>query len=115
MRHAESAQPVVADAPAQAIGFFERYLTLWVALCIVAGIGLGQAMPGFFATVASMELAQVNLPVGALIWVMIIPMLIRIVASGSIRQGSQGNQGNQACTSRSITTPTAARRAIRLR
>ena len=78
MRHAESAQPVVADAPAQAIGFFERYLTLWVALCIVAGIALGQAMPGFFATVASMEVAQVNLPVGALIWVMIIPMLIRI-------------------------------------
>lgn len=78
MQHAESARPAVADAPAQAIGFFERYLTLWVALCIVAGIVLGQAMPGFFATVASMEVAQVNLPVGALIWVMIIPMLIRI-------------------------------------
>lgn len=57
---------------------FERYLTLWVAACIVAGIGLGQAFPGFFRLVGSLELAKVNLPVAVLIWLMIIPMLLRI-------------------------------------
>ncbi len=61
-----------------AIGVFERYLTLWVALCIVAGILLGQWLPGVFRTIGAMEVAQVNLPVGLLIWVMIIPMLIKI-------------------------------------
>ncbi|MCR5868559.1 MAG: ACR3 family arsenite efflux transporter [Aquincola tertiaricarbonis] len=61
-----------------AIGFFERYLTVWVALCIVAGIALGQWLPGFFRAVAAMEVSQVNLPVGVLIWVMIIPMLLKI-------------------------------------
>lgn len=60
------------------IGFFERYLTVWVALCIVAGILLGQSMPGVFQDIAALEVAQVNLPVGLLIWVMIIPMLIKI-------------------------------------
>jgi ACR3 family arsenite transporter len=57
---------------------FERYLTVWVALCIVAGIALGQAFPGFFQAVGRMEVAQVNIPVGLLIWVMIIPMLVKI-------------------------------------
>ena len=57
---------------------FERYLTLWVALCIVAGIALGQMFPGLFQTVGRMELARVNIPVGLLIWVMIIPMLVKI-------------------------------------
>lgn len=61
-----------------AIGFFERYLTLWVALCIVAGVASGQLLPGFFQGVAALEVAQVNLPVGVLIWVMIIPMLLKI-------------------------------------
>ncbi|MGH8788148.1 MAG: ACR3 family arsenite efflux transporter [Cupriavidus necator] len=61
-----------------AIGFFERYLTIWVALCIVVGIALGQAMPGAFQAIGSMEYAQVNLPVGILIWIMIIPMLLKI-------------------------------------
>jgi ACR3 family arsenite transporter len=60
------------------MGFFERYLTLWVALCIVAGIGLGHLLPGPFQTVGALELAQVNLPVAALIWLMIIPMLLKI-------------------------------------
>ncbi|MGB6103019.1 MAG: ACR3 family arsenite efflux transporter [Pusillimonas sp.] len=60
------------------IGFFERYLTVWVALCIVAGILLGQSMPGVFQGIAALEVAQVNLPVGLLIWVMIVPMLIKI-------------------------------------
>jgi len=58
--------------------FFERYLTAWVAACILAGIGFGQAFPAFFQTIGAMEIAKVNLPVGLLIWVMIIPMLIKI-------------------------------------
>lgn len=57
---------------------FERYLTLWVALCIVAGIALGHAFPGFFQAVGALEIAKVNLPVAALIWLMVIPMLIKI-------------------------------------
>ena len=57
---------------------FERYLTLWVFLCIVAGIALGQLMPDLFQAIGRMELARVNLPVGALIWVMIIPMLVKV-------------------------------------
>ena len=60
------------------LGFFERYLTLWVALCIVAGIGLGQLAPGLVGAVAGMEVARVNLPVGLLIWIMIVPMLVKI-------------------------------------
>ena len=57
---------------------FERYLTLWVFLCIVAGVVLGQILPGLFQAIGRMEFARVNIPVGLLIWVMIIPMLVRI-------------------------------------
>jgi len=57
---------------------FERYLTVWVFLCIVAGIGLGQITPAVFQSIGRMEVAQVNLPVGLLIWVMIIPMLVKV-------------------------------------
>ena len=57
---------------------FERYLTLWVVLCIVAGIVLGQALPGIFQLIGRLEVAKVNVPVGLLIWVMIIPMLLKI-------------------------------------
>ena len=57
---------------------FERWLTLWVALCIVLGITLGQRFPGMFQAVGAMELARVNVPVGLLIWVMIIPMLVKV-------------------------------------
>ena len=60
------------------IGGFERYLTVWVFLCIVAGIALGQLLPGIFQAVGRMEVARVNVPVGLLIWVMIIPMLVKI-------------------------------------
>jgi ACR3 family arsenite transporter len=62
----------------EAMGLFERYLSLWVALCIVAGIGLGYAIPGVFQGIGRLELAQVNLPVALLIWLMIIPMLLKI-------------------------------------
>lgn len=57
---------------------FERYLTVWVLLCIVAGVGLGWAAPDLFALIASAEIARVNLPVAGLIWLMIVPMLLRI-------------------------------------
>ncbi|MCB1959226.1 MAG: ACR3 family arsenite efflux transporter [Rhodocyclaceae bacterium] len=60
------------------MSLFERYLTLWVFLCIVAGIALGQFAPDVFRAVGRMEVAQVNLPVGLLIWVMIIPMLVKV-------------------------------------
>src|SRR6187431_2148625 len=76
-----SATDLAAGAPASvkpAIGFFERYLTIWVALCIVAGVALGQMLPAFFQGVAALEVAKVNLPVGVLIWVMIIPMLLKV-------------------------------------
>ena len=68
----------VADGTTPAIGFFERYLTIWVILCIAAGIALGRLMPDVFQGIARLEIAQVNIPVGILIWVMIIPMLIKI-------------------------------------
>ncbi|RJG09750.1 arsenical-resistance protein [Pseudomonas cavernicola] len=63
---------------AAAMSIFERYLSLWVGLCIIVGIACGQAMPALFQVVGAMEIAKVNLPVGLLIWVMIIPMLLRI-------------------------------------
>ena len=58
--------------------FFERYLSLWVALCIVVGILLGRFVPGLFNSLGAMEVAQVNLPVAVLIWLMILPMLLKI-------------------------------------
>jgi len=60
------------------MSIFERYLTIWVGICIVAGITLGQLLPGLFQAIGKMEFAQVNLPVGLLIWVMIIPMLVKV-------------------------------------
>jgi len=69
---------ISAAAQPPAIGFFERWLTLWVALCIVAGILLGQLLPGVVRAMGALEVARVNIPVGILIWVMIIPMLLKI-------------------------------------
>ncbi|MFT3953215.1 MAG: ACR3 family arsenite efflux transporter [Piscinibacter sp.] len=63
---------------AQLMNLFERYLSVWVLLCIGVGIALGQAMPAPFQAIASMEFAKVNLPVGLLIWVMVIPMLLKV-------------------------------------
>jgi len=60
------------------VNLFERWLTLWVALCIAAGIVLGQTLPGPVRALGAMEVARVNIPVGLLIWVMIIPMLLKI-------------------------------------
>ena len=71
---------------------FERYLTLWVALCILLGIALGQFIPGVFTAIGALELAQVNLPVALLIWLMIIPMLMKIdfAALGRVKEHWRG-------------------------
>ncbi|MEY8690015.1 MAG: ACR3 family arsenite efflux transporter [Leptothrix sp. (in: b-proteobacteria)] len=79
------------EAPAPMSGF-ERYLTLWVFLCIVVGIALGQVLPGPFQAIGRMEVAQVNLPVGLLIWVMVIPMLLKVdfASLSQVRQHWRG-------------------------
>jgi ACR3 family arsenite transporter len=71
---------------------FERYLTLWVFACILAGIAAGQVFPELFRAVGRMEVARVNLPVGLLIWVMIIPMLVKVdfAALGEVRKHVRG-------------------------
>jgi ACR3 family arsenite transporter len=71
---------------------FERYLTLWVAACIVVGIALGHFLPGAFQAIGRAEVAQVNLPVAVLIWLMIIPMLMKIdfAALGEVRKHWRG-------------------------
>jgi len=71
---------------------FERYLTVWVALCIVAGIALGHFFPAFFQAIGTAEIAKVNLPVAALIWLMIIPMLVKIdfAALSQVREHWRG-------------------------
>ncbi len=60
------------------LGFFERYLSLWVGLCIAAGVGLGIAVPSVFQTVAELEYARVNLVVAVFIWIMIYPMMVNV-------------------------------------
>ena len=87
MQHKDEAQQAVS-----AISFFERYLTVWVGLCIVAGIALGQLAPALFKAIGSLEVARVNLPVGLLIWVMIIPMLVKI-DFGALHQVRQHLRG----------------------
>jgi len=74
------------------MSLFERFLSAWVALCIVVGIALGQLFPGLFQAIGRMEVAQVNLPVGALIWVMIVPMLLKVDFSAlhEVRQHVKG-------------------------
>ena len=71
---------------------FERYLTVWVFLCIVVGIALGQLLPGPVQLIGGLSIAQVNLPVGLLIWIMIIPMLLKVDfgALGQIRRHVKG-------------------------
>ena len=71
---------------------FERYLTAWVALCIVAGVALGHFLPGFFHAVGAAEIASVNLPVAVLIWLMIVPMLVKIdfAALGQVKEHWRG-------------------------
>ncbi len=61
-----------------ALGRFERWLTIWVLLCMITGIALGWALPAPFQALGQMQIARVNIPVGLLIWVMIVPMLVKI-------------------------------------
>lgn len=88
---AESAASSAAEKQPE-IGFFERWLTVWVFLCIGAGVLAGQLMPGLFKAIGAMEVARVNIPVGLLIWIMIIPMLLRIdfKAIGQVKQHWRG-------------------------
>ncbi|WP_089086297.1 ACR3 family arsenite efflux transporter [Aquitalea magnusonii] len=74
------------------MGLFERLLSVWVLLCIVAGIAAGQLAPSWFQAIGHLELARVNLPVGLLIWVMIIPMLVKVdfAALHEVRQHVRG-------------------------
>jgi len=74
------------------MSIFERYLSIWVSLCILAGIGLGQLSPDLVRIIGGLEIANVNLPVGLLIWVMIIPMLVKVDfrALNEIRQHTRG-------------------------
>lgn len=60
------------------MNLFERYLTVWVGLCIVAGVALGHVFTPLFEAIGRMEVAQVNLPMAVLIWAMIVPMLMKV-------------------------------------
>ncbi len=74
------ANPIQTDAPKK-LNFFERYLSLWVLLCMVVGIALGKLLPGLTASLSSMEFgegSQVNVPIAILIWLMIYPMMLKI-------------------------------------
>lgn len=85
----EMSAKIAAGAP---MSIFERYLTVWVFLCIVSGITLGQLAPDVFQAIGRLEVAQVNLPVGLLIWVMIIPMLVK-VDFGALAEMKQHGRG----------------------
>jgi ACR3 family arsenite transporter len=74
------------------MNLFERFLTLWVALCIVAGIVLGQLLPGMFQVIGNATVAQINIPVAVLVWLMVIPMLLKIDPS-ALRQVGQHWRG----------------------
>jgi arsenite transporter len=82
----------VTPTKAPSMGTFERFLTLWVALCIIVGIALGQAVPGVFRVLGTATVAQVNLPVAVLVWLMIVPMLLKIdlAALGQVRSHWRG-------------------------
>ena len=81
-----------APGKAPSMRMFERYLTLWVALCIIVGIALGQAMPGLFHALGTATIAQINLPVAVLVWLMVIPMLLKIdlAALGQVKSHWRG-------------------------
>jgi len=87
-----ASEPVTRTSSPSAMSVFERYLTAWVLLCIVAGIALGHFAPGVFQAIGRMQVAQVNLPVGLLIWVMVIPMLLKVDfgALGQVRRHWRG-------------------------
>jgi len=76
-----SALPAEEKSPAKRLNFFERYLSLWVALCMIAGVILGKSLPNLTAILRSWEFAsgsQINVPIAVLIWLMIIPMMMKV-------------------------------------
>jgi ACR3 family arsenite transporter len=81
-----------AAAPSRRMGSFERNLTWWVLACIAAGIAAGQGFPAFFQVVGRLELARVNLPVAVLIWLMIVPMLLK-VDFGALHEVTKQSRG----------------------
>jgi ACR3 family arsenite transporter len=87
-----SATQALGRPAAPAMGVFERWLTLWVGLCIVAGIALGQIFPAPFHALGNLTVAQVNLPIAALVWLMVVPMLLKIdlAALGQVRAHWRG-------------------------
>jgi arsenite transporter len=82
----------LARAARPALGGFERWLSLWVALCIAAGVALGRILPELFHALGALQIAQINLPVGVLIWLMIVPMLMRVdfASLGGVREHWRG-------------------------
>ncbi|MFO7857965.1 MAG: ACR3 family arsenite efflux transporter [Ectothiorhodospiraceae bacterium] len=87
--HAETQEPVVDPDVRTGMGLFERYLTVWVALAIVAGIALGQLAPAVPDALSRFEYAQVSIPVAVLIWAMIFPMMVQIDFSAILGVGRQ--------------------------
>lgn len=83
---------IAVPGKAASMGTFERYLTLWVALCIIVGIALGQTVPELFRALGTATVAEVNLPVAVLVWLMIVPMLLKIdlAALGQVRSHWRG-------------------------
>jgi ACR3 family arsenite transporter len=83
---------IVAPGKAPSMGIFERFLTLWVALCIIAGIALGQTVPDLFHALGAATVAHVNLPIAVLVWLMIVPMLLKIdlAALGQVKDHWRG-------------------------
>ena len=68
----------MSEQKAQGIGFFEKYLTVWVILCMVAGVLIGRFLPGFPAFLGQFEYANVSIPIAILIWLMIYPMMLKV-------------------------------------
>ena len=87
-----SAAAGATSARRSGMGVFERFLTVWVALCIIAGIALGQLMPAVFHAIGDATIAQVNMPVAVLVWLMIVPMLLKIDLS-ALREVGQHWRG----------------------
>ena len=84
MSDPRSVRPAV-PSPAKRLNVFERFLSLWVALCMVAGVLLGKLMPGVTAALRALEFgtnSQINLPIAVLIWLMIYPMMLKIDFGG---------------------------------
>src|SRR5690349_21297673 len=91
-----AAAPLVAPASApKRLGFFERYLTVWVLLCMLVGVGFGKLLPDATATLSKLEFgrgSQVNVPIGILLWLMIYPMMLKVdfSAIGGIARRPRG-------------------------